>query len=117
MSKHIVTKEEVVALGGDVKHHFSDSLYVKEVTLKAGTSVIKHTHNFSHLSVLVRGSAKITVDGYTGIHNGYKIFEILAGENHAIEALTDITWLCIHTTNETDETKVDSALVSNNKEI
>ena len=33
-------------------HHFSDGLYAKEMRVRAGQAILKHTHNFSHLSIL-----------------------------------------------------------------
>jgi len=33
-----------------ITHYFSDNLYAKQAEFPAGTAVLKHTHDFSHLS-------------------------------------------------------------------
>jgi hypothetical protein len=38
-------------------HHFSDGLYAKETAFTAGEAILKHTHNYSHLSILAKGNA------------------------------------------------------------
>jgi len=37
--------------------------------------------------------------------------EIKAGVHHMISALEDVTWFCIHATEETDPLKVDQVLI------
>ena len=38
-----------------ISHHFSDGLYAKESRFSEGTAILKHTHDFSHLSILAKG--------------------------------------------------------------
>ena len=46
----------------DIFHHFADGLYAKEAFVKAGLSILKHTHPFNHLSILAQGTVKVTID-------------------------------------------------------
>ena len=80
-----------------IKHHFSaGGVYVREQTLEAGREVEKHVHDYDHLSYLGAGSALVEVDGEMEVHHAPCMLEIKAGKKHRIQALTDITWLCIH---------------------
>ena len=42
-----------------ISHHFSDGLYAKETAFAAGTAILKHTHDFSHLSILSQGKVAV----------------------------------------------------------
>ncbi|HEM7879074.1 TPA: cupin domain-containing protein [Burkholderia contaminans] len=80
-----------------VKHHFSTGgVYAREQTLRAGEEVQKHVHDYDHLSYLARGTAMLDVDGELSVLRGPCMLEVKAGKSHRIQALTDLTWLCIH---------------------
>lgn len=80
-----------------IKHHFSaGGVYAREQTLEAGQEVEKHMHDYDHLSYLGAGRAMIEVDGDLAIVQGPCMIEVKAGKTHRIQAITDITWLCIH---------------------
>ena len=80
-----------------IKHHFSaGGVYAREQTLAAGQEVEKHVHDYDHLSYLGAGRALVEVDGEMQVLDGPCMLEIKAGKKHRIQALTDLTWLCIH---------------------
>lgn len=94
-----------------VKHHFSAGVYVREMTLKKDHEVVTHAHVYDHLSVLGAGAALVEIDGEMSVHHGPAVIEIRAGKAHRIQAITDITWFCIHATDVTDPEKVDDVLI------
>lgn len=79
-----------------IAHHFAGGVYAREQTLKAGYEVEKHEHDYDHLSVLCAGSAILEVDGDMQVLHGPCVIEVKAGKKHRIQAISDITWLCIH---------------------
>ena len=80
-----------------IKHHFSaGGVYAREQTLLTGQVVEKHVHDYDHLSYLGAGHASVDIDGELYVLHGPCMLEIKAGKKHRIQALTDITWLCIH---------------------
>jgi quercetin dioxygenase-like cupin family protein len=94
-----------------VKHHFSDGLYAKQMHLPKGYTAYSHKHNYSHLSILATGRVIVQTDAGNQTYVAPACINIVAGQNHAITALEDVTWYCIHATDETDETKVDQVLI------
>jgi hypothetical protein len=46
-----------------ITHHFSDGLYAKQAVIPAGAAILKHTHEFSHLSILA-ASLSLSCGGY-----------------------------------------------------
>jgi len=95
-----------------IVHHFSDGLYSKETHIPAGMMLMQHKHNFSHLSVLAKGKVVVLVDEDSKIVEAPACLEIAAGKHHAVKALTDCVWFCIHATDEKDSSKVDEVLIS-----
>lgn len=79
-----------------IKHHSAGGVYVREQTLKAGLTVEKHSHTYDHLSFLAQGSAIVEVETEMQVYHAPAALRIEAGKKHRIQAITDITWLCIH---------------------
>ena len=96
----------------NTKHHFSDSIYAKEMTLPANHIAVSHKHAYSHLSVLAAGECIVETDGDKNKYKAPAVIEIKAGVEHQILAITDVTWLCIHATEEKDPKKIDEVAIA-----
>jgi quercetin dioxygenase-like cupin family protein len=94
-----------------IAHHFAAGLYAKESRVPAGYVVGKHIHAYSHLSVLAQGVAKVTAGDVVIEYTAPACIEIKAGIQHKVEAVTDVIWYCIHSTDETDKDRVDEVLI------
>jgi len=79
-----------------ISFHNIGGVILREEKLEAGQEVEKHVHAYDHLSYLASGRALVEVDDVLGIVQGPAPLEIKAGQKHRIQAITDITWLCIH---------------------
>jgi len=94
------------------KHHFIGGVYCKEIILQNDCEVLQHKHEHDHMSVLTKGCVVVDCDGDIQTYFAPAIIEIKAGKSHSVTAVNgDANWLCIHKTDETDETKVDDVLV------
>jgi quercetin dioxygenase-like cupin family protein len=71
-------------------------VYAREQALAAGQEVEKHVHDYDHLSYLGAGRALVEIGDTLSILEGPAMLEIKAGQKHRIQAITAITWLCIH---------------------
>ena len=94
-----------------ITHHFSDGLYAKEARFPAGVAILKHTHNFSHLSILAEGKVAVLRGDEIDIVTAPACLEIKAGLIHGVKAITDCVWFCIHATDEKNPSKVDEILI------
>ena len=94
-----------------ITHHFSDGLYAKETQFPAGVAILKHVHDFSHLSILAKGKVAVMKGEDVEIVEAPACIEIKAGVTHGVKALTDCVWFCIHATDEKDVSKVDEVLI------
>ena len=94
-----------------ISHHFSDGLYAKESRFSEGTAILKHTHEFSHLSILAKGKVAVMIGEEIEVIEAPACIEIKAGLTHGVKAITDCVWFCIHATDEKDPSKVDEILI------
>jgi len=94
-----------------IEHHFSDGLYAKQMFVPKDHLVVQHSHKFNHLSILGKGKAIVKTDTSEKIYEAPACLEIKEDINHAIIALEDCIWYCIHATNETDISKIDEVLI------
>ena len=94
-----------------ITHHFSDGLYAKETKFPAGVAILKHTHDFSHLSILAKGKVAVMMGDDVQVISAPACIEIKAGVTHGVKALEECVWFCIHATDEKDASKVDEVLI------
>jgi quercetin dioxygenase-like cupin family protein len=94
-----------------IVHHFSDGLYAKQASFPAGMMILKHTHDFNHLSILAKGTVVVLKGEDADIVEAPACIEIKAGVVHGVKAITDCVWFCIHATDEKDPSKVDDILI------
>jgi quercetin dioxygenase-like cupin family protein len=97
-----------------IEHHFGGGVYSKETRIPAGTTLAQHVHKHDHLSILASGHVLVTVDGRSQHFKGPACLTIAAGKSHAVSALSDVVWYCIHATEETDPERVDHTLIGRN---
>lgn len=97
--------------GVEIIHHFGRNFYVKQVNFSKDKVLSQHKHKFDHLSWLSTGSVLLKADGKESLISGPKMIEIPAGVEHEVRSLTDVVWLCMHATSETDVEKIDESLV------
>ena len=95
-----------------IVHNFSDGLYAKQMFIPKGYTVGQHEHKFSHLSILAKGKVIVKTDDFEKEYTAPSCLEIKQGINHAIEALEDSVWFCIHATDETNIDKIDKVLIT-----
>lgn len=96
----------------DIKHIFADGLYAKEAHIPAGMQVTKHTHEFTHFSILAKGRVMVRAGDSLEVYEAPACITIEAGILHEVLAITDVTWYCVHATDETDESLIDEVLIT-----
>ena len=97
----------------EIEHIFCGGLYAKKCTFTRGERAEQHKHTFDHLSVVASGFVRVFSNGNVGRDYGPgDTIEIPAETEHAVHALTDAVWLCLHRTDVTDPAQVDETLIS-----
>jgi quercetin dioxygenase-like cupin family protein len=83
---------EIKFYGGDAA---TGDVFVVETIAEAGYMLESHKHTHAHQSVLVSGTAIVTIDGVSEEMVGYRMVTVPADTIHSVEAITDIVWLCL----------------------
>jgi quercetin dioxygenase-like cupin family protein len=83
---------EIQFHGGDAE---AGNVFAVETRAEAGYVLESHQHAHAHLSVLVSGTADVTIDGKTERLTGYRMVTIPANTVHKVQAVSDIVWLCL----------------------
>jgi len=71
----------------------------KVVPLTAGQRIIKHKHSYDHLSLLASGKVMVQTDDSQRLIDATEKPQsvvISAGQYHAVHALADSLWICVH---------------------
>ncbi len=69
---------------------------IEKYAIKKGTVLISHCHVYDHPSILAAGSVELwTPTGVERLTGPIEV-KIAAGVKHALKALTDAVWYCIH---------------------
>jgi hypothetical protein len=91
-----------------VVHHFGPGIYIREVTLPAGTLAIGHAQRFEHLNIMLAGAvAMVGDDGQTKVLRAPMIFVGKPGRKLGYVLETCI-WQNVYATEERDIDKLES---------
>jgi quercetin dioxygenase-like cupin family protein len=83
-----------------VEFFFADNLAAKRHILSAGDIIGKHTHDYSHLSIVGYGSVRVNTPDGSRVYDAGDCIVVKANTEHHITALEDSAWFCIHTDKE-----------------
>ena len=98
---------DIQFFGGDKE---SGSVFIVETKINAGMFVNSHKHKHAHSSILVSGTADVTIDNVTTRMTGYKLVTIPKDTTHMVEAVTDVIWLCLWAEDEVSQEEAKEAL-------
>ena len=93
-------------------HHFADGVYLRELFMAAGTTVVGKIHRTKHLTIIASGTVRITTPRGVEEITGPAVFASEAGAKKAIFAITDSTLMNPHPTTETDLVKLEAEFIA-----
>lgn len=106
-----IVKNNLPAVDMPVTHHHSVGTYVREIFMPAGSVVIGKVHATRHINILLTGECTIwTVQGKHKM-KAPCIFESMAGVKKVLYMHTDVRYLTVHPTDETDEGKLEGTYI------
>lgn len=89
------------------EHKFAQGLYIRQITIPAGTLLTGCACNSEHLSVMVSGAMHVLADGALRELRGYHQWIAPAGVKRVGIAIDDTIWFTVHP-NPTDERCVET---------
>lgn len=102
---------EVDQVDCPVVHRFGPGVYIREVTLPAGTLAIGHRHKFAHINIVLKGTVLILNDnGTTSEVQAPFVYTSQPGRK-VVLAKTEVVWQNIFATTETDVQTLEAYLL------
>ena len=112
--------QEGVYLGDDHKHPlthvFTEGIYLRELRLEAGTTIVGKIHKEDHIVFLLHGIVAVATDAGIQEHEGPCYIKSAAGVKRIAHAVTDIIWVNIHAnpTNTQDLEELENNIIAKN---
>jgi len=94
-----------------VRNMFAPGVYIREITMYAGSVVIGHEHKTEHFNIILTGKAKVVQDDKTSIIQAPDIFVSKPGVRKVLHIIEDMVWATVHPTKETDLTKLEEEII------
>tara|TARA_R110000823_G_scaffold109864_2_gene229572 strand:+ start:71 stop:916 length:846 start_codon:yes stop_codon:yes gene_type:complete len=91
-------------------HRFGPGIYIREMSVPAGTMFIGHSHKYPHTNILLAGTVVVQVNGEMQTIIAPSIFVAAPGRKLAY-VIDDCVWQNIYATEETDIEKLENMLV------
>lgn len=92
-----------------VNHHFGPGVYIREVTIPAGSMAIGHEQRFDHLNILLTGAVAMYDEAGVKVLKAPLIFVGKPGRKLGM-AIEDCVWLNVFATDETDVDKLEEMI-------
>jgi hypothetical protein len=94
-------------------HRFSNGIYLREITMPAGTVVIGCKHLTSHFNILLRGKCRVVVGKFITEITAGATWESKAGDQKVVNCIEECVWQTVHLNldNERDIETLESRLV------
>lgn len=114
---YIANAEEIMKNSGEgieipVVHHFSKSVYGREMRVPKGTYLVGKIHKHENFNILSQGEVSIiSIDGIVRAKAPYS-FVAQAGAKRLFYAHEDSVWTVIHGTDETDLVKIEDEFIA-----
>lgn len=103
---------ECVDLHEYTQHHFAPGVYVREQFIPAGMVLTGKIHRHETMNILVSGTIRVTTDRGVTELTGPKIYNSPPGMKKAAFTLTDVIWLNVHPTEETDLERIEDIFIA-----
>lgn len=95
-----------------LKHYFAPGVYIREITMPAGSIVIGKIHKTEHFNIIQKGC--VTLHGEDGSHEmltGPLTFVSKAGVQKVLYIHEDTVWSTVHLTENRDLESLESELI------
>lgn len=96
--------------------HFSYGLYARELKIPKDCVIVGKLHKYPQLNILAEGEIEVLVDDEIKYLKAPIVISSSAGTKRIARALTDVTWITIHATNETNVDKIEEYFIAQSEE-
>jgi hypothetical protein len=83
-------------------HRFAPSVYMREITMPAGSFIIGHEHKTEHFNVVLTGKARVMMDGVIEDIVAPCVFVSKPSVRKVLYIIEEMKWATVHPTEETN---------------
>lgn len=94
-----------------LRHTFAPGVYLREITMPAGTFIIGHEHKTQHANVVLAGHARVLMDGIVHDIVAPCTFISHPGVRKVLYILEECRWMTVHPTHTTDLEELEAELI------
>lgn len=94
-----------------IVHTFTDGLYSRSGTMRAGSLIVGHIHKHSCINIMSTGKMIVNMDGVTTLLEAPCVFSSNGGSRKVLLILEDVTFTNVHNTDTTDLDELRKELV------
>lgn len=95
-----------------LRHTFAPGSYARQILIPNGSLVVGKIHKHAHLNMLMLGTAVVaTEEGIVTYHAPF-VFTSQPGTKRVVVAITDVIWVTVHVTEETDLVKIEEQMIA-----
>lgn len=95
-----------------VKHHFGKGSYARELNIPADTLLVGKIHKYKSINILASGEISVLTEHGSKRLKAPHVVVGEAGTKRVGYAHTDVTWITIHGTEETDVDKIEEMFIA-----
>ena len=117
----VPTKDQVEALEArllpysqddcPLRHMFAPGVYLRTIFMAKGKFIIGHEHKTEHFNIILKGAARVLIDGMVTEIRAPNIFVSKPGVRKVLEIIEDMEWATVHPTDETDLEKITDIVI------
>lgn len=112
LEKFLLTVSGADTTGGNVEHYFAEGLYARKLSLPAGSAIVGKIHLKGQLNFLMKGTIRVTVGNEVKELSAPCIIPSLPGVKRAGFALTNVEWVTVSATTNTDLADIEKELIA-----
>ncbi len=94
-----------------LKHNFAPGVYMREITMPAGSLIIGHEHLTEHFNVVLTGKARVMIDGVIEDLVAPCYFISKPNVRKVLYIVEEMKFATIHPTNETSVEVLENTLI------
>lgn len=94
-----------------LRHYFLPGVYIREITMPAGSFIIGKIHRTRHFNIIQRGRCSLVSESGTEDLTGPLTFVSEAGVQKALYIHEETVWSTVHLTEERELEALEAALI------
>lgn len=79
-----------------IEHFFSPGVYMRQMTMPAGSVVVGKIHKMEHHCILAKGSVSVVTDDGVKDFTAPAVIHAMPGAKRALHAHSEVVWINVH---------------------